>query len=63
MFATANRTTRFAGFTFALLMTVAVHGAMLTTFDRVATDAFVAQSIQTGNVAVLDRVTIVAHRT
>ena len=62
MFATTTHNTRIASFAFAVLMAVAVNGAMLITFNGASTDAFVAQSLQSGHVAVLDKVTIVGHR-
>ena len=63
MFTTANRTTRTACLSFAILTAIAINGAMLLTFDGVATDAFTAQCINSGNVAILDTVTIVGRRT
>ena len=62
MFTASNRTSRLAGITFAVLMTVAVNGSMLMKFDSVATAASLAQSVQASNVAVLDTVTIVGRR-
>jgi hypothetical protein len=62
MFTASNSTTRFASFTFAVLMAVAINGSMLMKFDSVATAATVAQSAQASNVAVLETVTIVGHR-
>lgn len=62
MFTASNRTSRLAGFTFAVLMVVAVNGSMLMKFDSVATNASLAQSAQARHVAVLETVTIVAHR-
>lgn len=62
MFATSTRTTRLAGFTVAVLMSVAVNGGMLLKFNSVATEASLAQAAQTRNVAVLETVTVVGHR-
>ena len=62
MYTSLNRTTRLASFTFAVLMAVAVNGSMLMKFDRIATDATLAQAAAARNVAVLETVTIVGHR-
>ncbi len=62
MFTASNSTTRFAGFTFAVLMALAINGSMLLTFESVATPASLAQSANAGHVAVLDTVTIVGQR-
>lgn len=62
MFAASNTATRFASFAFAFVMAVAVNGSMLMKFDSVATSATVAQTSQARNVAVLETVTIVGHR-
>jgi len=62
MFAASNRTSRLAGFTFAVFMAVVVNGSMLMKFDSVATDAYLAQSTQARSVAVLETVTVVGHR-
>lgn len=62
MFTSSNRTSRLAGFVFAAVMAVAVNSSVLMTFDRVATDAYLAHSTQTRNVAVLEAVTIVGRR-
>ncbi len=62
MFTSSNRTSRLAGFVFAVVMTVAVNSSMLMTFDGVATDAYLAQGTQTRNVAVLETVIIVGQR-
>ena len=62
MFTATNNNTRLSAFTFAVLMTVVVHGSMLLTFHDAANDATLAQTTQTRNVAVLDTVTIVGRR-
>lgn len=62
MFTASNNTTRFASFTFAVLMSIAINGSMLLKFDSVATSASLAQSTKAANVAVLDTVTIVGQR-
>lgn len=62
MFTASNNTTRFAGFTFAVLMVMAINGSMLMKFDSVATSASVAQSAKVRQVAVLETVTIVGRR-
>ena len=62
MFTASNSTSRLTAFTFAVLMTVVVHGSMLATFNSAANDATVAQSTQTRNVAVLEKVSIVGKR-
>ena len=62
MFTASNNTTRFASFSFAVLMAVAIHGSMLQKFDSVATAASQAQSAQVSHVAVLETVTIVGRR-
>jgi hypothetical protein len=62
MFTASNNTTRFASFTFAVLMAVAINGSMLMKFDSVATSASVAQNANASNVAVLETVTIVGRR-
>nr|WP_315488647.1 hypothetical protein [uncultured Rhodoferax sp.] len=62
MFTASNNTTRFASFTFAVLMAIAINGSMLMKFDNVATSASLAQSAKAANVAVLDTVTIVGQR-
>jgi len=56
-----SRTTRFAGLLIAVLLTVAVNGAMLWKFDAVAHDATLA-SVQLPSVATLEKVYIVANR-
>ena len=63
MFTSSNHTSRLACFVFAVVMAVAVNSSVLMTFDSVATDAYLAQSTQTRNVAVLETVTIVGRRT
>ncbi len=62
MFTSSNRTSRLAGFVFAVVMAVAVNSSVLMTFDSVATDAYLAQTTPTRNVAVLETVTIVGRR-
>lgn len=62
MFTTTTNNTRLTAFTFAVLMTVVVHGSMLLTFHDAANDATLAQTTQVRNVAVLDTVTIVGRR-
>ena len=59
---TTDRTTRFAAFTLAVLMAVAVNGAMLWKFDTLAQDAVLA-SAGPAAVVTLETVTIVASRT
>jgi len=56
-----NRTTRFVGLLIAVLLTVAVNGAMLWKFDAVAHDATLASG-QSPSVATLEKVNIVANR-
>jgi len=56
-----SRTTRFAGLLIAVLLTVAVNGAMLRKFDAVAHDAMLASG-QSPSVATLKKVNIVANR-
>ncbi len=62
MYTSSNRTSRLAGFVFAVVMAVAVNSSVLMTFDSVATDAYLAQTTQTRTVAVLETVTIVGRR-
>jgi hypothetical protein len=62
MFTATNTSTRLAAFSVALLMTVALHGRMLQTFDAVADNATMAQASQDRNVAVLEPVTVVGRR-
>ncbi|MFZ4481839.1 MAG: hypothetical protein ACOYNZ_18310 [Rhodoferax sp.] len=56
-----NRTTRFAGLLIAVLMTVAINGAMLLTFDSVAQEGH-ARNGQAQTVVTLDAANVVAHR-
>ena len=56
-----NRTTRFAGLLVAVLMTVAINGAMLWKFDSVAHDGY-ASNGQAPTVVTLGTVNVVAHR-
>ena len=62
MFTASNTATRLAGFTFAVLMVMAINGSILMKFDSVATSASVAQSAKVRQVAVLETVTIVGRR-
>lgn len=62
MFTATTNNTRLTAFSFAVLMTVVVHGSMLLTFHDAANDATLAQTTQVRNVAVLDTVTIVGRR-
>ena len=57
-----TRTTRFAGLLVAVLMSVAINGAMLLKFDAVAHEGVIANSGQTPTVVTLDAVSIVAQR-
>jgi hypothetical protein len=54
-------TTRFAGFMVAVLMTVAVQGAMLWTFDNTAQDVLLAKNSPAVRLVTLETVTITAH--
>ena len=56
-----SRTTRFAGLLIAVLMTLAINGAMLSTFNSVAQEAY-ASSGQVSTVVTLETVNVVAHR-
>jgi hypothetical protein len=56
-----SRLTRFAGLLMAVTMTVAVHGAVLLTFNSVAQDGL-ASAGKTPTVVTLDTGTVVAHR-
>ncbi len=56
-----NRTTRFAGLLLAVLITVAVNGAMLLKFDSVAQEGY-ASNGQGPTVVTLGTVEVVAHR-
>ena len=62
MFTTSKNTIRLAGFSFAVLMAVAVNGGMLLKFDSVAKEMAAVNSAQTHHVAVLETVTIVGRR-
>jgi hypothetical protein len=53
-------TTRFTGFMLAVLMTVAINGAMLWKFDTVAQEAGIANSGQIPSVVTLETVNVVA---
>jgi hypothetical protein len=57
-----NRTTRIAGFMTAVLMTLAINGAMLWEFDSVAHEAEKASSAQGQIVVKLDPVIVAASR-
>jgi hypothetical protein len=58
-----NRTTRFAGLMIAVLMTVAIHGALLWKFDAVAAQEGVfANNPELPAVVTLESVNIVASR-
>ena len=57
-----NRTTRFTGLLVAVLMTVAINGAMLCKFDAVSQESVLATNGQIATVVTLDRVNVVAHR-
>ena len=56
-----NRTTRFAGLLVAVLMTVAINGAMLWKFDSVAQEGFASNGL-TSTVVTLGTVNVVAAR-
>lgn len=56
-----NRTTRFTGLFVAVLMTVAINGAMLLKFDAVAHEG-VASNAQAPTHVTLSTVHVVAHR-
>ena len=62
MFSTSKNTTRLVGFSFAVLMAMAVNGDMLLKFDSVAQEMAAANSTQTHNLAVLETVTVLGHR-
>ena len=55
-----NRTTRIVGLLVAMLMSVAINGAMLLMFDTVAKEGALANSGQTPTVVTLEAVSIVA---
>ena len=57
-----NRTTRFAGLFVAVLMTVAINGAVLWKFDAVSQESGLATTGQASTVVTLDTVNVVAHR-
>ncbi|MCX7247880.1 MAG: hypothetical protein NTX31_09450 [Burkholderiales bacterium] len=56
-----NRKTRFTGLLIAVLMTVAVNGAILFKFNSVAQEGFASNS-QDATVVTLETVNVVAHR-
>ncbi len=56
-----NRTTRVTGLLIAMLMTLAINGAMLSKFNSVAQEAYASNS-QTSSVVTLETVNVVAHR-
>ncbi len=57
-----TRTTRFAGLLVAVLMTVAINGAMLWKFDAVSQEAMLATSGQMATVVTLNTVNVVGAR-
>jgi hypothetical protein len=57
-----NRTTRIAGFMAAVLMALAVNGAMLWKFDAVAHEAEMASSAQGQIMVKLEPVMVVSSR-
>lgn len=59
---TTNRTTRMAGFMFALLMTLTLNAGLLWQFDSVAREATLAAAGQNPSVVTLEQVSIVAPR-
>ena len=56
-----NHTTRLAGLLTAMLMTLAINGAMLSKFNSVAQEGYASNS-QASNVVTLQTVSVVAHR-
>jgi hypothetical protein len=56
-----TRTTRFAGLLMAVTMTVAVHGAVLLTFNSASQDGYASKS-QAQTVVTLAPVVVVGHR-
>ena len=56
-----SRTTRLTGLLIAVLMTLAINGAMLSTFNSVAQEGY-ASSGQVSTVVTLETVNVVAHR-
>jgi len=56
-----NRKTRFTGLLIAVLMTLAINGAMLSTFNSVAQEGYASNS-QDATVVTLETVNVVAHR-
>lgn len=59
---TTNRTTRLAGFMFAVSMTLAINAGLLWQFDSVAQKGTLAQASQSQSLVTLEQVTIVAPR-
>ena len=57
-----NRTTRIVGLLVAVLISVAINGAMLLKFDTIAKEGALANSGQTPSVVTLESVSIVAQR-
>lgn len=57
-----NRTTRIVGLLVAVLISVAINGAMFLMFDAVAQEGALANSGQTPTVLTLEAVSIVAQR-
>ena len=55
-------TTRFAALSVAVLISVAINGAVLSGFDAVAQAGIVANSGQTPTLVTLETVTVVARR-
>ena len=56
-----NRTTRFTGFLVAVLMTLAINGAMLSKFNSVAQQGY-ASNGPASTVVTLESVNVVAQR-
>lgn len=59
---TTNRTTRLAGFMFAVSMTLAINAGLLWQFDSVAREGTLAAMGQSPSLVTLQQVTIVAPR-
>ena len=59
---TTNRTTRLAGFMFAVLMTLAINAGLLWQFDSVAQEATLAATGQIPSVVTLEQVNVLARR-
>lgn len=56
-----TRTTRFTGLVIAMLMTLAINGAMLSKFNSMAQEGY-ASNGQASTVVTLQTVNVVAHR-